>query len=80
MRETFALEREMLSHRRYPLAELQRMAGGRSLFEVVFNFVHFHVYQNLGGLQEIDFSAGSSLRRQTSRSSFNSRWTCRRRE
>ncbi len=58
VRETFALEREMLEHRRYPVAELQQMAGGRPLFEVVFNFVHFHVYQSLGGLQEIGFLGG----------------------
>ncbi|MGK3959181.1 non-ribosomal peptide synthase/polyketide synthase [Sorangium sp. So ce118] len=46
-RETFAVERSMLPHRRYPLAEIQRMHGG-PLFDVIFNFVHFHVYKNLG--------------------------------
>jgi amino acid adenylation domain-containing protein len=63
VRETFALEREMLEHRRYPLAELQQIAGGRSLFEVVFNFVHFHVYQSLGGLREIGFLGGQFVER-----------------
>jgi amino acid adenylation domain-containing protein/non-ribosomal peptide synthase protein (TIGR01720 family) len=56
-RESFALEREMLLHRRYPLAELQRAAGGRALFDTMFNFVHFHVFralQGLPGLEAVD--------------------------
>jgi amino acid adenylation domain-containing protein len=45
----FAAESELLAHRRFPLAELQR-ASGRPLFEAAFNFVHFHVYQGLAAL------------------------------
>jgi amino acid adenylation domain-containing protein len=47
VRRVFAAESELLAHRRYPFAELQREAGGAPLFEAVFNFVHFHVYQGL---------------------------------
>ncbi len=47
VRTAFAAEREMLPHRRFPLAEMQRRLGGRTLFEVMFNFVHFHVLDEL---------------------------------
>jgi amino acid adenylation domain-containing protein len=45
-RRLFEAERERLPHRRYPMAQLQEKAGG-PLFETLFNFVHFHVYQDL---------------------------------
>ncbi|HEX7332127.1 MAG TPA: amino acid adenylation domain-containing protein, partial [Pyrinomonadaceae bacterium] len=44
---TFEVEREMLPHRWYPMAEMQRVMGGQSLFEVAFNYTHFHVYEGL---------------------------------
>ena len=47
VRQVFAVERELLPHRRYPLAEIQRSLGGESPFEAAFNFVHFHIYQQL---------------------------------
>ncbi len=43
VRATFEAERRILPFRRFPLAELQRMRGGEPPFEVMFNFVHFHV-------------------------------------
>ena len=43
---TFAAECELLPYRRYPLIEIQKLQGGHSLFETMFNFVHFHVYQD----------------------------------
>jgi amino acid adenylation domain-containing protein/non-ribosomal peptide synthase protein (TIGR01720 family) len=49
-RRVFADERERLPHRRYPLEQVQQEAGGEQLFETLFNFVHFHVYQ---GLEEL---------------------------
>ncbi len=50
-REAFRLERELMPHRRYPMAELQRRLGaGEPLFEVSFNYVHFHVLQGVTGL------------------------------
>jgi len=50
----FELERETLPVRRFPLAELQRMEGGRTLFEITFNFMHFHVYDSLTQLTGLD--------------------------
>src|SRR5262249_31393583 len=50
---TFAAEREMLPFRAFPLADLQRGQGARPLFDVVFNFVHFHVYDALGRLPSV---------------------------
>lgn len=53
VRETFAAEQEMLPFRRYPLAEMQRRLGGQQLFEVMFNFVNFHIYEDLRELKGI---------------------------
>jgi amino acid adenylation domain-containing protein/non-ribosomal peptide synthase protein (TIGR01720 family) len=44
---TFAAERDLLPHRWYPQAQMQKEQGGKALFETAFNFDHFHVYQNL---------------------------------
>ncbi|HET9307320.1 MAG TPA: condensation domain-containing protein, partial [Candidatus Sulfotelmatobacter sp.] len=41
VQSTFAAEREMLPHRWFPLAELQKQRG--EVFQAVFNYVHFHV-------------------------------------
>ena len=53
----FAAERELLPHRRFPLMEIQRMLGRGRLFETAFNFVHFHVYQGLAGIEGLDVLA-----------------------
>ncbi|MFJ9338728.1 amino acid adenylation domain-containing protein [Streptomyces sp. NPDC101733] len=37
------LEAELHAHRRFPLAEIQRLSGGGPLFETFFNYTHFHV-------------------------------------
>ncbi|BCL83211.1 non-ribosomal peptide synthetase [Ktedonobacteria bacterium brp13] len=47
IQETFAAECELLSYRWYPLSEIQKHQGRHALFEIVFNFIHFHVYQSL---------------------------------
>jgi amino acid adenylation domain-containing protein len=48
VQETFAAERELLPFRRYPLARMQQDLGNDApLFEVIFNFVHFHVSEEL---------------------------------
>ena len=67
----FDLEREMLPHRRFPLPEILAATGGSPLFEVSFNFVHFHVYEgarSLGltvlegsGYEETDFTLGATF-------------------
>ncbi len=72
VRATFETEREMLPHRRFPLAELQAERDGGPLFDTVFNFVHFHVYQAVQeapgvelldwyGYEETDFPLGPSF-------------------
>ncbi|MCA9918597.1 MAG: amino acid adenylation domain-containing protein, partial [Anaerolineales bacterium] len=47
IRSIFAAEQAMLPHRRFPLIEIQQLRPGQPLFEAVFNFNHFHVYDAL---------------------------------
>ncbi|MFI6330166.1 amino acid adenylation domain-containing protein [Micromonospora chersina] len=43
LRDVFAAERELIPHRRFPLAELQRGRwAGEVLVDTAFNYVHFH--------------------------------------
>ena len=51
-RQVFDAERELLAYRRFPLSELQQMQPevGRPLFDTLFNFTHFHVYDRLARL------------------------------
>ncbi|HKS98510.1 MAG TPA: amino acid adenylation domain-containing protein, partial [Rugosimonospora sp.] len=42
VRQTFARELDVWPHRRFPLPEMQRQAGGRRLVEVLFNYLDFH--------------------------------------
>ena len=59
VQQTFKNERESLPFRRYPLAELQNNLNTRqSLFETLFNFVNFHVYQSLSEIKEIKALGG----------------------
>src|SRR6185369_6218175 len=55
IQKTFQAERELLPFRRYPMARMQQDRGnGAPLFEITFNFVHFHVYeelQHVGGVE-----------------------------
>ena len=48
IRETFETEQRILPHRRYPMAALREQMGRQALFETVFNYMHFHVYKELG--------------------------------
>ncbi|MFL6284241.1 MAG: amino acid adenylation domain-containing protein [Pyrinomonadaceae bacterium] len=47
IRETAAAELAILPHRRFPLQELKQSAGRAEIFEVAFNFTHFHVVRKL---------------------------------
>jgi non-ribosomal peptide synthetase component F len=49
----FALEQELLPFRRYPLAELMRKRGRLPLFDTVFNFTYFHIYEGLNKLENL---------------------------
>jgi amino acid adenylation domain-containing protein len=48
-RQAFAAERRTVPYRRFPLAELQRLTGGRPLFDVTFTYLHYHVMQSFSG-------------------------------
>jgi amino acid adenylation domain-containing protein len=62
IRETSLAEQELSPFRRYPVAELQRLyGGGIPLFETLFNFTHFHVYQNLRDISGIELLDIQSL-------------------
>ncbi|MCW5313966.1 amino acid adenylation domain-containing protein [Nostoc sp. KVJ3] len=58
VRQTFDTERECLPWRRYPLAELQKTFGGQPLFDTAFNFIHFHVYQSIIGVKDLEVLGG----------------------
>jgi amino acid adenylation domain-containing protein len=52
--QTFEQERESLPFQQYPLAKLQQEWGaGKPLFETIFNYVNFHVYQRLSGIDNL---------------------------
>ncbi|HKR15452.1 MAG TPA: amino acid adenylation domain-containing protein, partial [Pyrinomonadaceae bacterium] len=54
VRQVFETELEMLPHRRYPLAQIQN-EHGHSLLETFFNFINFHVYDEVknAGVAEV---------------------------
>jgi amino acid adenylation domain-containing protein/non-ribosomal peptide synthase protein (TIGR01720 family) len=60
VRDTFRTEQQLAPHRRFPLAEIQKARGGTPLFETDFNFVHFHVFdqlRNAGGVESLGAEA-----------------------
>ncbi|HXM48142.1 MAG TPA: amino acid adenylation domain-containing protein [Pyrinomonadaceae bacterium] len=60
-RKVFDAEWEMLPYRRYPLMEMQRSHGGKSLFETVFNYTHFHVYESVKSYQNVAIVGGTTV-------------------
>ncbi len=59
-RQVFDAERELLAYRRFPLSELQQKQPGvgRPLFDTLFNFTHFHVYDRLARFPGLTVLAG----------------------
>jgi amino acid adenylation domain-containing protein len=53
-RQTFDAERELLPFRYYPMAQMRINQGGQPLFETIFNFTHFHVYQAVAEIDGIE--------------------------
>jgi amino acid adenylation domain-containing protein len=50
----FAAERKLLTHRRFPIADLMaNSTAAEPVYEAVFNFVHFHTYDKLRELDEL---------------------------
>ncbi len=54
VRATFDAECESLPYRRYPMAEVKSLQGGQSLSETLFYFTHYHVYQSLQEIADVD--------------------------
>ena len=63
--DTFATERRALPHRRYPMAKLKANNGGRALSETLFYFTHYHVYQSLEQIPDVEVR-GARLYEETS--------------
>jgi non-ribosomal peptide synthetase component F len=60
IQQTFEAERELLPFRRYPMAQIQQDLGRQRLFETSFNFTHFHAYERLrelGNLEVLDWKS-----------------------
>jgi amino acid adenylation domain-containing protein/non-ribosomal peptide synthase protein (TIGR01720 family) len=60
-RAAFAVERELIPFRRYPLGQLQHLVGGQSLFDTCFNFTHLHIYNTLQDFTDIEVLHGTSV-------------------
>ncbi|HEX7334472.1 MAG TPA: amino acid adenylation domain-containing protein, partial [Pyrinomonadaceae bacterium] len=54
IRAAFDVEREMMPHSRFPLVEIQKLLGQQTIFESVFNFLHYHVYQSVDGFKKME--------------------------
>ncbi len=52
VRAAFAEESAMLPYRRFPMAEVRRLLGGRALYEAAFNYTHFHVLRAVAARTE----------------------------
>jgi len=49
VRAAFEAERSLYPFRRYPMADIQRQWGREALYEVMFNYMHFHVLHDIAG-------------------------------
>ncbi|HEX8190489.1 MAG TPA: amino acid adenylation domain-containing protein, partial [Pyrinomonadaceae bacterium] len=65
IRRTFKEELESLPFRRYPVAALQQRRGRRPIFESVFNYLHFHVLDDLLKSDDLGFLGVSSYWEET---------------
>jgi amino acid adenylation domain-containing protein/non-ribosomal peptide synthase protein (TIGR01720 family) len=65
-RRCFEAERELMPHRRLPLAEIQRLLDRGPLFEAVFNFTHFHVLGDALGVRDDLLLLGRTFFQETS--------------
>jgi amino acid adenylation domain-containing protein len=52
--QTFEAERETLPYRWYPMAQIKNNHGSEELFETCFTFLHYHVYQKVRQIENID--------------------------
>ncbi|MDJ0674319.1 MAG: amino acid adenylation domain-containing protein [Calothrix sp. MO_167.B42] len=61
IRQTFDAEQGLMPNRRFPFAEIQRMHGHQPLYETVFNFVHFHAFQGILQLRDVELIESRSF-------------------
>ena len=59
IRKVDQIERQIFPHRAFPMAAMQRNWHVQPLFEVVFNFVHFHVAGQLSHLPQLEMLEGN---------------------
>jgi amino acid adenylation domain-containing protein len=52
--QVFQTEQELLPFRWYPMAQIQKDLGGQRRFETCFNFTHFHVYNRIETLTDLE--------------------------
>ncbi|MDF5721980.1 MAG: amino acid adenylation domain-containing protein [Rhizonema sp. PD37] len=76
VQQVFEAERELLPFRRYPYADLHQLVGRQALqplVDTVFNYTHFHVYQHLQALKDLEIlgARGFGETHFTLRSEFN---------
>jgi hypothetical protein len=57
VKKTHQLDINILSHRRYPLAQIKEQHRGRTLFELVFNFTHFRTLKSTEEVDNVDLAA-----------------------
>ncbi|WP_217562689.1 non-ribosomal peptide synthetase [Paenibacillus sp. GbtcB18] len=53
IRHIFDREKELLAYRRFPQSEIRELSGYSQLFEVLFNYNHFHVYRDIQNYQRV---------------------------
>ncbi|WP_345724687.1 amino acid adenylation domain-containing protein [Herpetosiphon gulosus] len=58
IQQVFAAELALMPYRQIPLAELQRERRGQPWFETVFNYTHFHVFEQLQQLKQLEVIGG----------------------
>ncbi|MET3498379.1 amino acid adenylation domain-containing protein, partial [Variovorax boronicumulans] len=61
IRKTFETELEVLRHRQYPYFQLYLDNGRTPLYETAFNYVNFHVYEQLDRGERFDVAASRSF-------------------
>ncbi len=52
LKQTFRAEQEYIPHRRFPTAIIKQMNNGKPLYDAGFNFIHFHVYGEVVGMED----------------------------
>ncbi|PYS20676.1 MAG: hypothetical protein DMF72_20290 [Acidobacteria bacterium] len=65
IQKTFKAEVELLPFRRYPIAALQQQWGRKPLFETIFNYLHFHVLDDLFRSGNVEVIDGTRLWEET---------------